>query len=1124
MDFTDKLMSAIQRVAVAGNATEIDALVVWQAFLYLAHQDGEEEARGALQKRFGERDWTARLPTLNSVEPPSETLPLAPAMKRLFLPPLGRLFKKYDGQLTPETFIALFNDGKVFQTLGLEQPDTLPNEAAASAPASMAPESAASTSAARRRLPKGSRPDEPAKPSAAHAGLAKALEVLQERLEGGIYGQTSALRAFAGGLRTSLHRPVREGELGGSFLVFGPNGCGKGELIRILEAWVAEYKSALPVKSLIHCEGFLPSILPSLRERIRSAEPAIIVLSEFEKYEPVVRDVLMDGLDRAVLQLPDRHVSGKIHPTDIRGAIVILLGNVGHALWGRLPFKETEMLPDRERIKEILEHEAVADPHHKNDIFSGRISGAFLDRIDSFIPMCQLRFADVARIVDREIARLSEELKASAVALDVEPRVRDLVVLASYYRRSWSGRQAQRGCREFIEGPVRNLLLRSQPKSIRLVSSDKVYNRLMVRSRPRLLLLDDQHVELTPGFAAALKDVADVKGCADVEAAVQLASEAPCDLLLLDLYFGRQPLWREYLGAWRASFPEIPVVLLSGKVVPAVDRLEIDRLGGVLGFVAKPLDLNELLPALSPYLEHAAWQARIRAFEGEYGFGGDRVVFDMNTETDAAVARVFFSAVGVTVAEGMAREAETPILPKETHREIDEFLDLFLDPRRRAQLRVDQPRGLLLYGPPGNGKTMIARDLARRMRCNFLVMGSGDFTSRWAGVAAERIKELFTQARMRQPCVIFIDEIDGVAPRRTMGSGSGLERDQASTVATLLTELDGFDGAGNVFLIGATNRKDTLDEALLRPGRLDRMIAVPCPGLEERRELLKASFARIRNDRVDVNWAAGETYGFSCAQIVGAVRDSVLVALRRSGEAGEGSPAASVTVQREDFREAVDRIRYGAAVRAGSVEARLAESAREITAWHEAGHLILGLTLLGEVPDRVTIVPRGDFGGYVRRSEDDVMRRAYARRRSSCLAELAVMLGGGIAEAMKFKEHSSGVSADRRAAVQLARDMVVHWGMGPLEAQVEGLLGRNAEGRQDRPPSMSVSPADHTSGIVAAAVSSILCEAEKVAREELEKHRGPLAKTASLLLEKEELDRSELEQEVGHLALHRRLS
>jgi cell division protease FtsH len=1119
MDFDQELLQTANRIAVKEKASHIGATTIWRAFLHMAY-NGHDEAKSELTRHFGAKSWDTEIPALNDTAQPAETpLPLDANMKRLLSPPLGRLFKKYNGQLNPETLIALFNDGKIFQMLGLEQSGALLNASPASTPESLAPESPESkTNARASRLAKDT-PDLSANPSAAPAGLAQALEVLQERMESRIFGQTSALRSFVGGLRTSLHRPIREGELGGSFLVFGPNGCGKGELIRILEAWVAEYKSVLPVKTLIHCEGFLPSILPSLRERIRSAEPSMIVLSEFEKYEPVVRDVLMDGLDRAVLQLPDRHVGGKIQPTDIRGAIVILLGNVGRPLWGRLPFKETEMLPDRERIKEVLEHEAVADPHHKNDLFSGRISGAFLDRIDHFIPMCQLRFADVARIVDREILCLTEELNASHVSLDVEPRVRDLVVLTSYYRRSWSGRQAQRGCRDFIEGPVRHILLRSRPNSIRLVSSDKVYNRVMIRSRPRLLLLDDQHAELTSGFEAALKDVADVIGCANVETAVQLASENPFDLVLLDLYFDKKPLWREYLGAWRSSFPEIPVVLLSGKVVPAADRLEIDRIGGVLGFVAKPLDPQDLLPALTPYLEHAAWQARIRAFEGEYGFGGDRIVFDVHSEADQKETCVFFSSVGVTVAEGVSRKTETPVLPKETHQEITEFLDLFLDPRRRAQLRVDQPRGLLLYGPPGNGKTMIARDLARRMRCNFLVMGSGDFTSRWAGVASERIKELFSQARMRQPCVIFIDEIDGVAPRRSTGSDSGLERDQASTVATLLTELDGFDGAGNVFLIGATNRKDALDEALLRPGRIDRMIAVPCPGIEERCALIKTAFARINADQMDSDWAAAETYGFSCAQIVGAVRDSVLVALRRTGGVSEGPPTAGVSVQREDFREAVDRIRYGAAIRSGSAEARLAESAREITAWHEAGHLILGLTLQGEVPDRVTIVPRGDFGGYVRRSEEDVMRRAYARRRSSCLAELAVMLGGGIAEAIKFGEHSSGVSADHRAAVQLAHDMVVHWGMGPIDAQVEGLLGGQTASRRES--SSATSRSDRACGSVTAAVSAILSEAETMARDQLDKNRSALERTARLLLEKEELDRSELEREVGHLAMQR---
>jgi cell division protease FtsH len=481
-------------------------------------------------------------------------------------------------------------------------------------------------------------------------------------------------------------------------------------------------------------------------------------------------------------------------------------------------------------------------------------------------------------------------------------------------------------------------------------------------------------------------------------------------------------------------------------------------------------------------------------------------VFDFIPETTPTVAsgRVVFSSVGIAVADGAAHATEPPILPEETRQEIDEFLELFLNPGRRAELGVTQPRGLLLYGPPGNGKTMIARHLAGRMRCNFLALSSGDFTSRWAGVAAERIKKLFAQARLRQPCVIFIDEIDGVVPKRSSGSGSGVERDQASTVAALLTELDGFDGGGDIFLIAATNRREAIDEALLRPGRLDRMIEVSCPGRDERQALLAASFARVEPHEVDLGWAANETFGFSCAQIVAAVRDSKLLVHRRSAAAASKE---GCQITNADFREAVDCIRYGAAIRPDSMEARLLESAQAITAWHEAGHAVLSAALLGEIPERVTIVPRGHFGGYVRATREDQMRRAFSRTRTSCINELAMLLGGGIAESKLSDEHTSGVSSDRESAFQLAYRMVVSWGMGPFEAQVEGLLSRKGE----------ASTAASSSGAVVREVSELLKEADVLARGELDLHEKLLQQIAQLLLEKKELDRSDLDNVLGEI-------
>ena len=556
------------------------------------------------------------------------------------------------------------------------------------------------------------------------------------------------------------------------------------------------------------------------------------------------------------------------------------------------------------------------------------------------------------------------------------------------------------------------------------------------------------------------------------------------------------------------------MVLLSGKTVSSADRLEIDKTGGVLGFIAKAPTSDGMAQVVYPFLDHAAWQARVRSFEHKYGYGGDRIVFDTHATRDEDEVTISFSRVQSVVSDSRTDKVEEPVLPAETCKEIDEFMEIFLDARKRAELKIKQPKGLLLYGPPGNGKTMVARSLARQMRCNCIAVAAGDFQSHWAGMASEKLRELFEQARMRQPCVVFIDEIDAVAPKRVADSGSGVIRDQAGAVATLLTQLDGFEGGGEVFVIGATNRKDAIDDALLRPGRLDRLIEVGKPGLEQRKEILQRILSAHSTIGIEMAWAASECYGLSCAEIVRVIQDSALLALRRFREYGNAT--TDIGLNKDDFREAVDRIRFGSAPPKKETEGAMQRNLREVTAWHEAGHLILGIALLGEIPDRVTIVPRGDFGGYVRTSEEDFERRIGTRRRSSCLAEMAVLLGGGIAEQTKYGEHSAGVSQDRRHALHLAYAMVAKWGMGPLEAEVQGYISDRTFTGGDNGAALSLTSRGSEVAL-ASGIADLMQEATDLAEKEMSARGNELKQAAQLLLKKEELDRTDVEKEFSTL-------
>jgi len=1100
--FKNVLLDVAGRIAARETLAEIDQRTLWQAFLYLANT-GHAEALDALRSRFGETKWDGAYP-LEINAGPDRSLPLAADVKRLF-GPLSPLGKKFGGDLTPQSFLAILEEVDAFAQLRLVATATRTHDTPGDGVDTVQKPSVGRPLAAdpeRRPTPPRSHP---------RKALADAVSVLQQRLESHVFGQTSAVRAFIDGLRTSLDRPHRKGVFGGSFLIFGPHGSGKGELLRILEDWVREYKSHIRLKDVVYCEGYLRNALPTLRDRIRESPPSFLVLNEFEKHEPELRDILMEGMSRAVLQLPDRDLGGKLEPTDVSGWVVILTGNVGRALWGRLPFKEKEILPDRERIKELLEREAIADPHRKNEVFSRTLSRAFLDRIDYFIPLAQLRYADAHKILDREVQRLRDELKQQhSASLEIEPRVLDLVILASYYKRGWSGRQALRGFGDHIESPSKKALLEHGSRTITMSSADRTFNNALKHGTPRILVIDDQWQTLCKVLSEGLRERAKVVGFPDVAQALHGSAE-PFDLLLLDLYFDGQPLWKEYLHRWRTAQPETPVVLASDKVVSSADRLEIDRLGGVIGFLGKSPDPDAMAASLEPFLLHASWQAKIRAFEQAYGHGGDRVLFDLTVRNEGDLAKIRFSDVQCVVAEGTMQEGEEPVLSSATRHDVEEFLSLFLDPGTRATYGIDQPRGLLLYGPPGNGKTMIARSLARRMRCNFLAVGAGDFQSRWAGVAAERLKELFEQARMRQPCVVFVDEIDAVAPRRVEETGGGLLRDQAATVATLLAELDGFGGRSEVFIIGATNRKDSIDPAVLRPGRIDRQICVGPPGKNERKALLERLLLRHLGS-VDLDWAASETYGLGCAEISRCIQDAAILAWRRTRSAhgvGESDPLLTAL----DLREAIDRLRHG---ERGDPE--VARTSRELRAWHEAGHLVLDMALLGEIPARVTIVPRGDVGGFVRRSEEDVTRRGTVRRRSECLAEIATLLGAGVSEELRFGEHSTGVSGDRRAAVMLANDMVVRAGMGPVDAEVAGNLAEQHSPGDGTVLQVAGQAVDHR---LVEAIAALIEEATALAKRELQVRRADLERAASLLMLHEEMARADIEREFGHLLASR---
>lgn len=371
----------------------------------------------------------------------------------------------------------------------------------------------------------------------------------------------------------------------------------------------------------------------------------------------------------------------------------------------------------------------------------------------------------------------------------------------------------------------------------------------------------------------------------------------------------------------------------------------------------------------------------------------------------------------------------------EAKEEVKELVDFLRDPTKFQNLGGRIPRGVLLVGSPGTGKTLLARAVAGEAKVPFFTISGSDFVEMFVGVGASRVRDMFEQAKKQAPCIIFIDEIDAVGRHRGAGLGGGHdEREQ--TLNQLLVEMDGFEGNEGVIVIAATNRPDVLDPALLRPGRFDRQVVVPLPDIRGREQILKVHLGKVPMDtNVDVMAIARGTPGFSGADLANLVNEAALFAARANKR--------KVTIHELD--KAKDKIMMGAERRSMV----MSEDEKKLTAYHEAGHAIVGLLVPEHDPVyKVSIIPRGRaLGVTMFLPEQD--RYSYTKRRLE--SQLASLFGGRVAEELIFGADSvtTGASNDITRATEIARKMVTQWGlstMGPLTfGQEEGevFLGRS---------------------------------------------------------------------------------
>jgi len=373
---------------------------------------------------------------------------------------------------------------------------------------------------------------------------------------------------------------------------------------------------------------------------------------------------------------------------------------------------------------------------------------------------------------------------------------------------------------------------------------------------------------------------------------------------------------------------------------------------------------------------------------------------------------------------------------EEAKEELVEVVDFLMDPAKFQRLGGKIPKGVLLVGSPGTGKTLLARSVAGEAKVPFFTISGSDFVEMFVGVGASRVRDMFEQAKKHAPCIIFIDEIDAVGRHRGAGLGGGHdEREQ--TLNQLLVEMDGFEGNEGVIVIAATNRPDVLDPALLRPGRFDRQVVVPLPDVRGREQILKVHMRKVPlGDNVQPALIARGTPGFSGADLANLVNEAALFAAR----------ANKRTVQMEQFEKAKDKIMMGSERRSMV----MSDDEKKLTAYHEAGHAIVGLNVPDHDPVyKVSIIPRGRaLGVTMFLPEED--RYSHSRRRLT--SQITSLFGGRIAEELIFGSDAvtTGASNDIERTTELARSMVTKWGfsdrLGPLtytEEEGEVFLGRS---------------------------------------------------------------------------------
>ena len=491
-----------------------------------------------------------------------------------------------------------------------------------------------------------------------------------------------------------------------------------------------------------------------------------------------------------------------------------------------------------------------------------------------------------------------------------------------------------------------------------------------------------------------------------------------------------------------------------------------------------PFLMNILFFAGMMFLFYWLFYRRMGGEGGMFGFGKSRAKL---LDGNSSKAKVTFADVaGVDEAK----------------EEVQEIVAFLKEPEAFRRLGGRIPKGVLLVGPPGTGKTLLAKAIAGEAKVPFFAISGSDFEEMFVGVGASRMRDMFAEAKKRAPCIIFIDEIDSIGMKRTGAGALGASRYNEQTLNTMLVEMDGFSPNEGVIVIAATNRPDTLDAALLRPGRFDRQVMIDLPTLKGREEILALHGKKIKfGPDADLSRIARGTPGFSGADLANLLNEAALMSVRKKLEG----------VDMETLEEARDKVLWGRERKSAGYSRR----DREITAWHEAGHAILQLLAKNADPlHKVTIIPRGRaLGVTMSLPERDVL----GRTRSHFLDELVVCCGGRIAEKMFTGEISTGAAQDIAMATDIARKMVCTYGM----SERFGFQAFNEQSPYAIAESMPPAFSEETSRAIDAEVSKLVSDAYARAEREIAENKDKVELLAKTLLERETMDGRDVAKLVG---------